>query len=211
MTDEYLTLAITETTPGAGKYNVIAMNCRTREIIALELEHDEIITAQGFIIWDIGKITAVRSLDRLWRSTNPRNELYKPSGCNLIEDKVLLKDVLEDSLTSPTDFFDGVGPSFTVFKVRKVNEIIVGQEINNNFKCRVTLSLYDDNQNERKLLNKDYRWVNYWYHVNAKDLKQAQNRYVKLLNKKGKNLYIIVYRHFFKAGPNSWIAGMHWL
>ena len=73
----------------------------------------------------------------------------------------------------------------------------------------------DGDKQERTLLNKDYRWVEYWKWICSKSneelLDAKRSKYMKLFNDPSKTLYLILYRRKFPNKYWYWIAGMHWL
>lgn len=216
--NRYLSLALSETTPGTGKFNLIAMDMDRYELVPLSLQKSEIITPGGEIFWDLGRMTAVGKSDKCTeKRTDPRNVSVKPQECHLLPDSVNLRGLLEENLSDATQFFMDHSPEnrFAIVKASKVVEIRSGHsKYDGTLKCRMKLQLKGLNETSQ-LLNKDYRWVKYWQwhdeNGTLENQEEISSRYCRLLNDGKKNVYLILYRHFFTKGDMVWIAGIHWL
>lgn len=207
-----LTLAITETFPGTDDFNVIALDEKSRNLIALHLKKEDIISEDGKVYWDIGRWTEVSKLQLTKLDTDPRNRVYIPES-SILHDKANIKSILEDRTTSSREFMANRGSPYAILKVKKTNEIVVETDEKGILRCRLAVQFYDNPAHPQRLLNKDYRWVKYWSKVPKEEMTEVKDQYFKLLNRPSKTLYLIVYRHYFKdsACPVPWIVGMHWL
>ena len=222
MSYQILSLAIAEMDPRVpGEFTILGMEMKRKTICPFLLSKEDIIAPNGDIRWDLGRITNVGSVQEyLKEHTNKLNVSYIPSNCSLSESLVDLPQILEEKKESATDFFTVSNKSrYAIVKVSHVNDItVVPSEKYPHPSCKMNVRFQGSSRNE-SILNKDYRWVNYWvrqYERNNNEQNKAQfdesrKRYIELLNSKKKNLYCILYRHFFSDGFNIWIAGMHWL
>ncbi len=213
----FLSLAMTETKPGTGDFNVIAMDMHSYKLIPIKLSKNEIITPGGQVIWDVGRITVVDRVQRYVNyETDPRNVVYVASNCRLSEEGVNLKRILEENISSADVFYSSPSGRFAIVKVNDVSQLLVERRsIEAMPQCKMTVSISGSKRAYKTLLNKDYRWVNYWLwkydQENNGGLEADYNRYVQILNRRGKTLYLILYRHYFRQDNRIWIAGMHWL
>lgn len=217
MTD-FITLAITEVKPQANDFNVIAMETKSQTIVPIHLLREQIITSSGDIYWDIGFLTSVNgSIQR--KSIGNDNSLFIVNGSSKLgENKTnSLKTVFEAKSNTPQTFFDNEKQRFCILKISKVDNIstMTGKESDTD-KIRHYLSVYVNGlpayKNPISILNKDYRWINFWNWVCKNDaFNEKKKQYLQLLNRKDKDLYLIIYRHQFRAGSRYWIVGMHWL
>ena len=214
MANDFLALSISEKQPGTGKFNVIAMDTFRYRLYPIRLKKNEIISSDGRIIWDVGRITTAESVEMESESTtDSRNFECVVKNCRLSDEPVNLKRILEENSTDYQDFLNSPNMRFAIVKAREVLSIQLEKRTEDErptCRIRVSFGSYND-----KLLNKDYRWVNYWLwqydHCSEAQLEENCSRYLQLLNRRGKTLYLILYRHYFKNGPQKWIAGMHWL
>lgn len=206
--NKLLTLSIAETQPN--HYNIIAMDARTRNLVALSLSRNEIISPEGIIHWDIGKYTKVTELTK--EPGSLKNITYRPENFELLaNEQINLKSVLEDSLSLSEDFFNLKGNNFVILKAKNVADI-VSKTTNGHTNYHMYI-VFSDNIHAapRRILNKDYRWVNYWQRVPKGKFEETKNKYCALFNKPGKDLYLILYRFYFGNGPQEWITGIHWI
>ena len=214
MAFDFLTLSMTEKQPGAESFNVIAIEVSSYQLHPIRLGKNEIISEDGKIIWDIGRITTAETayLDSEHVS-DPRNAECLVTNCSLSDQKVKLKRILDDNITPISQFIDYPDIRFAIVKASDVLDIILEKSDEDpRPKCRLQVSFGNSSYT---LLNKDYRWVNYWvwqYAQNDEErLEENKRRYLQLLNRRGKSLYLILYRHYYQTHPAVWIAGMHWL
>lgn len=209
---DFLTLAIRETNPmeTMSDFDVVAMDTQSKQIHSFSLKKDEIISQSGEIFWDIGFVTRVKDISK------DSNGKLVPSGFVCKSDASdKLKTILEAKSTNPDMFFRNRSIVYAVVKVSKLSDIIVEKDNRNVLQSRITvnisrLPLYD---NEKTLLNKDYRWIKFWEHIYNMDMvEEKKAQYLRLFNTKRKTMYLILYRHTFPSGKKwEWIAGMHWL
>ena len=214
MTRKFLALSISEKQPESERFNVIAMETSEYQMYPIRLEKNDIIDRDGIIIWDLGRITSAESVVRYNEpGQDPRNTEFLATNCCLTDEKVFLKRMLEENLTDITEFYNSPGMRFAIVKARGVLDIQL-QKTGSNARpiCRMQVSC---GESSYPLLNKDYRWVNYWLWKYAQEseeqLEDDRNRYLQLLNRRDKSLYLILYRHFYAERSEVWIAGMHWL
>lgn len=215
---DFLTLAITETQPQTGQFNVIAMEMRSQNIVPIHLDKEQIVSSTGEIFWDIGFVTSVNgSIQRKYLGNDNSPFVINGStkfGANRIN---TLKAIFDAKSTTPQTFFDNDKQRFCILKINKVENLaIYFDKKSETENIKNYLSVYVGGmpayQNPISLLNKDYRWINFWIWVCKNDaFEEKKKKYLKLLNRKDKELYLILYRHHFKTGSQHWIVGMHWL
>lgn len=212
MTTELITLSITETIPGTGGFSVIAMETGSQNIISLNLRKEQIISNQGEIFWDIGFITKVKDIRK--NAVSYANPTYTATGTSIGANKInALKSIFEAKANSPQEFFDNEKLQFAIIKTTKVNDITVRQqdEVLKHY-LSATVSCMPAYRNPMFFLNKDYRWINFWNFIyRSSEFENKKKKYLKLLNRKDKSQYFILYRHHFRENSNLWISGMHWL
>lgn len=215
---EFLTLAITETTVNTGKFNVIAMETKSQQIIPFGLNKEQIISSSSETFWDIGFTTIVTQKPEREYTGNDNSPFIIRGAVTLGANKInTLKGILDAKATSGTFFFENEKLRFCVLKVSRVENVSIHLDNNSeqkNLKHYLSVNIYGmpAYKNPVSLLNKDYRWINFWnwiYSNSAYD--EKKKKYIKLLNRRDKELYLILYRHNFKNGSKYWIVGMHWL
>ena len=208
---EFLTLAIREKDPKKPRddFGVVVMDMRTKKIHSLSLEKTDIVSPSGEIFWDIGFITVVKDV-----SQQVDGRLV-PSGFMSIKDATgILKNILELKSKNPEHFFSNLSVDYAIVRVSEVKDITVDEKFDGTMQSRMLVTI--NGSAWRKLdplLNKDFRWIKYWTHIyKTGTVEEKKQQYIKLLNKKSKVLYLLLYRHTFPNGhKNFWIAGMHWL
>lgn len=209
-----ITLAINETYPGTGHFAVIVAKIPEYELLSFALKRDDIIGPTGDIYWDIGRITIIDDIKK--QTDNRGNVQFVPIGH--IEFKPELYNQLKDDFDKKSKefqtFIENNEEIFGIAKVKNLNGLIRVVDDGEINKFYIDASLCDINtlNFKRPLLNKDYRWVNYWNRICAKgEFEEKKQKYQNLLNRDGKDLYLIFYRHNFSNRPFHWIAGMHLL
>lgn len=206
---KFVTLAIRETE--RNNFAVLALDVEHDEIRSFDLKRAEIIDKSGRTIWDIGKETKVERVSH--DVCKNGNAEWHAAGCvKLGKDRTRdLKLIFEIKAVDCGVFFSNDGETFAVAKVKELLDIRVepGGE-----KSYMELKI-DGDARKRTLLNKDYRWVEYWKWIcdknNEELLDEKRSKYIKLFNDPSKTLYLILYRHKFRYKTWYWIAGMHWL
>ena len=127
----------------------------------------------------------------------------------------ILKTVLESKSTNPEHFFSNRNVDYAIVRVSNVKDITVEEDEYGTLKSRIKVSIngLPLSRNVDPLLNKDFRWIKYWSRIYKMDtIAEKKSQYIKLLNKKSKTLYLLLYRHTFPNGQRRyWIVGMHWL
>lgn len=215
---EFLTLAITETTVNTGKFNVIAMETKSQHIVAFGLKKENIVSPSGEIFWDIGFTTLVNERPQREYQGNNNSPFVISGNVQLRENGIsTLKSILDAKSLSGPSFFENEKLKFCVLKISKVYGI--STRIDNKSESQtikhylsVNVSGMPVYKNSISLLNKDYRWIHFWNWIyNSSAYDEKKKKYLKLLNRKDKDLYLILYRHNFKTGSQYWIVGMHWL
>ena len=208
---EFLTLAIREKDPSKPQddFGVVVMDMQSKRIHSFTLEKNEIVSPSGEIFWDIGFITRVKDVDK------KADGKLVPSGYVDKKDATsTLKTILELKSKNPEQFFRNWNIDYAIVRVSKVSDITV-EEKDGKIQSRITVTLNGLPASYRldPLLNKDFRWIKYWTHIyNIDAVEDKKQQYLKLLNKKSKTLYLLLYRHTFYSGKKlHWIAGMHWL
>lgn len=206
---KYITLAIRETNPN--NFAVLALDVKQDEIRSFALKHAEIIDKSGRVFWDIGKETEVEEVSHdVCRNGNV--EWHAAGRVKLGKDKTReLKQIFEKKSVRCPSFFKNNDEKFAVAKVIELVDISVEPGGEKSY-MRVKI---DGDKQERTLLNKDYRWVEYWKWICSKSneelLDAKRSKYMKLFNDPSKTLYLILYRRKFPNKYWYWIAGMHWL
>lgn len=217
---EFLTLAITETTVNTGKFNVIAMEMKSKEIISFGLNREQIISSQGEVFWDIGFTTITDEKPRRKYinngQPNENSQFILTGTIKLGNSKYnILKNILDAKANTSKDFFENNKLRFCVLKVDRLEDIqSIYDEKNNRLKNYLTIRAYGVPMhiNPLKFTNKDYRWINYWDFIyENSNFIEKKHKYINLFNSKNKTLYLIIYRHKFKDKDTNWIVGMHWL
>jgi len=209
-----LSLAITETLPNRHEFNIIAIDESTKEIFAVKLNKDEIINkSSNQVWWDIGFVTHIERRELIQLSYG--NVVYHCIGSELKVSKIdLLRDFLEKQSRNNKSIFSNKTIRYQIAKAKNLKDISYIIDEKGVLKVYVELVVSDGSlsRESRKLLCKDYRWVNYWNYVISKELfNQKKAKFVKLINESDKDIYLILYRHFFETNENVWIAGLHWL
>lgn len=209
---EFLTLAIREKDPRKAydDFGVVVMDMQTKKIHSFVLEKEEIISPKGEIFWDIGFITTVKDVAK-----NTDGKLI-PSGFVKVRDaRSSLKAILDAKSTNPEHFFANRNIDYAIVRVSDVKDITVEQNEYGTIQSRITVSIngLPPSRKLEPLLNKDFRWIKYWSHIYKMDaVAEKKSQYIKLLNKKSKTVYLLLYRHTFHTGhKRHWIVGMHWL
>ncbi len=208
---DFLTLAIREKDPKKAydDFGVVVMDMQTKKIHSFALEKEDIISQKGEIFWDIGFITTVKDVSK------KIDGKLVPSGFVKVRDaRSSLKSILEAKSTNPEHFFSNFNVDYAIVRVSEVKDITVDKKTDGTMQSRIMVTV--NGSAWRKLdplLNKDFRWIKYWSHIyKTGAVEEKKRQYIKLLNKKSKVLYLLLYRHTFPNGhKNFWIAGMHWL
>ena len=209
---EFLTLAIREKDPQKkyDDFGVVVMDMQTKKIHSFTLDRNEIISQTGEIFWDIGFITKVKDVNKR------EDGKLIPSGFVEKKDATsTLKNILELKSTNPEHFFSNRNVEFAIVRVSNVSDITVEKNKYDVIQSRITVNIngLPPSRKLEPLLNKDFRWIKFWSHIYEIDeIDEKKSLYIKLLNKKSKTLYLLLYRHTFPTGrKHHWIAGMHWL
>ena len=208
---EFLTLAIREKDPSKphDDFGVVVMDMESKKIYSFTLEKNEIVSPSGEIFWDIWFITRVKDVNR------KSDGKLIPSGYIDKKDATcILKNILELKSKNPERFFQNMNIDYAIVRVSNVSDITVCEN-DGKMQSRITVTINGLPASYRlnPLLNKDFRWIKYWSYIYEIDrVEEKKQQYIKLLNKKSKALYLLLYRHTFPDGKkNHWIAGMHWL
>lgn len=218
MRKEFITLSITETRPDKDEFSVIAMETKSQNIISLNLKKSEIISDQGEIYWDIGFIT-VGDISKNSSSSNS-NSTYLATNTQIGDNQIsLLKNLLETKSLNPQLFFTNDKFQFGIVKVNKVIDLKIRVDKCNYTKdiikhyITVNICGIPHYENPNEYLNKDYRWVKFWNQIHESPYYKSQKeKYLRILNQKDKNLYLILRRYYFdKKNVKIWISGMHWI
>lgn len=211
--NSFLTLAVAQEDPAKNNYFVIAMDMNNKNIYKFNLDKKEIISNKGEVYWDIGFITTVENIevDRINKNIRVGKFL------NITNKIGNLKSILDAKAANPQEFFLKENIEFGVAKVKKILDLEMGIDYENNnvFKSSMKLKImympvgYDENI----LLNHDYRWIKYWERTyNKSDFIDKKNKYIKMLNNPNKSLYLVLFRmKFSDSKTNKWIVGMHWV
>jgi hypothetical protein len=205
---QVLTLAMTETQPGTGKFHVIGMEMSKRYIFKMELKKEEIITKAGSINWDIGWITEVSSIKK--GESNGKNISYTVFGSKISENYMnKMYDLLDTQSKSAADI-DNPNVTFSVVKVKHLDNILSSKS-GGVFKTYVNVELVGKSKIQR-ILNKDYRWLNFWLWIdNTPDAQIKKDYYVRLINSSDKTLFLILHKYYFEEDKKVWIVGSHWI
>ena len=206
---KYLTLAIREVRPNVNEFAVVIMEMHSGEFRSFFFEKDEIISTEGEVFWDIGFVTTMKD------PPPDKDSRSKPTGFMNIEDaRSSLKSILDSKTAYAGAFFANENIEYTIVKAKNVSDITVAEKdgkIQSRMKVAIEGGFLPPQQ--QWLLNKDYRWIEYWKHIYEKDtVVEKKKQYIQLFNQHSKTLYLLLYRHTFRDGNKQlWIAGMHWL
>ena len=216
---QFLTLAITETFVHTGEFNVIAMGMKSQTIIPISLTKEQIVSETGEIFWDIGFVTNVdkipeRKVDK-YNNSNENHPYIVTGSVNLGDNKShMLKAILDAKSKSCNDFFSNEKHRFCIVKSNKLEDMSIynkqgDKELRHYIKVRVgRLPAYENPKNIRI---KDYRWINFWNWIYKNQIyEEKKKKYLKLFNKKEKELFLILYRHKFQENSQYWVVGLHW-
>ena len=213
-----LTLSIAEGLPGSKRFEINCLNVHRDlkgKMVSFEKSKQEIFTADGKPIWDLGRITLVENFHL--KKEAKKNKVYYTEGkTELLESKEIsketLKQILEANVIPFSAFKKDPSLFYAVIKPRKVLSIDEDKGEKQYRKQRMTLD-FEDNYRKEELLNKDYRWIHYWRQIPDEIIYTRQDAYVKWFNQPGKNLYLIIRKYCFDGykDPRYWISGMHWL
>ena len=173
-----LTLAITESKPNL-EYKVLAMDIECNKFYDMDLKLDE-ISKDNKILWDLGGITSVDRLDLA--SSYNNNLVYKPLGnikfiksCSRKE----LKDLFKKNSIDLKKFYNE-DITHGIIQIDYLDDISIPGYRDGVFKSyiKVTAQGY---QKREGILNKDYRWLNYWKHIYRQNRVNEKIEYFKTL------------------------------
>ena len=212
-----LTLSIAEAKPETGEFNInclhIALTLKGK-LLSFEKRKSEIFDSEGNAVWDLGKITVVEDVQL--NQYEKRNQIYNTVGSvKLLDRKEVTKDqlkkALEANLVEYSTFKEDSQMVYAIVKPQKVIDIDKDTS-KDSPKQRMRLD-FGGKYRDVVLLNKDYRWVNYWNRIPDDIIYTRQDMYEKMFNSSDKELYLIVRKYYFSGQekPKRWITGMHWL
>lgn len=206
---KFITLAMTETRKN--QFAVLALDVGSEQIYSFDLEYADIVDKSGRIFWDIGKETEVERVIPV--GSSKVNMQYHAEGRVVLgRDRTKdLKPIFEKEASVCRLFFYDKNETFAVAKMARLHDLTF---VPDKGKSYMRLEIKGDRR-EKIMLNKDYRWLEYWKWILGKNnedlLDEKRNKYIKLFNERSKTLYLILYRHKFAYNSRYWIAGMHWL
>ena len=213
--NEMLTLAIAETIPSKNEFNIIALELSKQHILAIRLSKDQIRTPNGKIFWDIGHVTFVE--DVILDSKHNGNLIYKCEKVKYSDTSVDdLKQILDRKANLGFEFFGNLSLNYRIVKVKKIHDIeYTIDATDNTLKIYLVIEIFGDiiDSQKKRILCKDYRWLNYWkWVINKGNFDEKKKKYIELYNSNVRNLYLILYRHIYDSGEKRhWIAGIHWI
>jgi hypothetical protein len=204
-----LTLAMSETKPNTGEFKVVTYSLDENKFYSMEISTRDFKTPEGKIIWDIGAVTFAEKLEL--ESGYQGNTKYKASGrIEFVKHYTRreLVDFFEKKKMFLSEFYSNKDKDYGIIKVDELDKIHK-PEIEPVFKNYIEFTAQGS---EKKCLNKDFRWVNYWKSASRTGKLDDKIKYFEdLFNRQDKKIYLILYRHMFTNGPQRWIVGFHWL
>lgn len=208
---KFITLSMYETTHD--NFCVIAYYVPEKLLCVFNLNKEQIIS-NGKILWDIGFETELKN-PPVKKCENSNIEWKVMGECTLGKNRINeLKVILNDKAEIAADFFEkNTKKRFCIVKVNKVVDFEYDKE---NGKHYIRIESDCLNNKNNKFLVKDLRWKKYWDEVAKKekvDFEKEKARYIELLNKEEKDLYLIFYMRVFNNGNRifRYVVGMHWL
>jgi hypothetical protein len=185
---KYLTLAISETFRNSNKFKIIIYDINTKVFSEEEKSEKDFFDAIGTPIWDLFHVTEVKN-----NKAKIIDRYSKKQIINLFkQNQISLEKFLQSSI------------DYGIVKLNNFKEV---QPLDDNFQTRVVVRSKGQN---KKLLNKDYRWVKYWNSLNKDLYERKIIQWKKFLNNSNNEVYAVMYRHTFRNGNKSqWIAGFH--
>lgn len=201
--NEYLTISISETS--RFQYKVVTVCKQDGRYYALNITEDQFINNDGSTAWDLFGLTKAQL-------TYDRRGLYRPIGStpkvlNYLskEEMKVVFNQLEVDLVAFLD--EQCQLDYGVVKVDEVLEIHPPYTTNNRLKQRVRI--VSENYESRPLLNKDYKWLNYWGNVREEQLEEKLTQWHRFLNQEDSSVYAVLYRQQFTHNTEKWICGFH--
>ncbi len=209
---DVITLAITETKPNSNQFNIVAYRKDSNSLEMFDLKEDQIISESKEIMWDIAFSSRLSDTPTPYRDNRGNVEYTIKNnaklGVNVSHD---LKYMLESFSKNAHNFFSDQNIKFCVLKVSEVKNISITTESDGNNKHYLEVCS-DSFIRSRKILIKDLRWKKYWDEMYKNDkYEEVSFKYLDILNKKDKDLYLILYRRTFSNSSFYWITGVHLL
>lgn len=201
--DRLLTVGISETY--GNKFKIIAIHQDEKfnsRFISLDVNK---FHKDGNPTWDNLAFTEVDEL--IDKSGN--GEICQIKGDEKIVDRVSkddLKKIFLKHKESWKSFNRNKDKRYTVIKVDYIDNIFYDSKKKNH-----RMNIVSNGEEIKDLLNKDYRWIQYWNHYIDK-YEEKSKYYKDYLNKTDKEIYLVIYKHKFKhGGYGRWIVGLHCL
>lgn len=198
--DKLLTIGISETFED--KFKIIAIHNRQRFV---SLDVSEFYDGKDFL-WDNLACTEV---EKLVEPLDSREICSVEGRAKIIGrlSKIELKNLFS-KLKINWNRFKQSDRTYAVIKVDYVDDI--SYDYNKN---KHRISFVCGGKEIKNLLNKDYRWIQYWNHYLDLGRYEEKSKYYKnYLNRLDKEVYVVMYRHRFMDGKTlDWIVGLHCL
>lgn len=200
--NEYLTISISETR--RFEYKVVTVCKQDSRFYALNITEDQFVNNDGSIAWDLFGWTKA-NLDYIGRG------LYRPKGAPPEVVNYMSKEKMKyffNQLDVELETFldDDCQLEYGVIKVNEVREIQPPYTSDNMTKQRVQIV---SGNTSRTLLNKDYKWLNYWENVDEEQIQDKIEHWHRVLNQEDSSVYAVLYRHQFRNNAQKWICGFH--
>jgi hypothetical protein len=201
--NEFLTISISET--GRSQYKVVTVCKQDSRFYALNITEDQFVNNNGSIAWDLFGWTKA-NLNYVGRS------LYRPVGTTPIVVNYMSKEEMigffEKIKVKLKTFLDvECHLEYGVIKVDEVLDIQPPYTSDNMTKQRVRI--VSEKYPSYPLLNKDYKWLNYWENVREEQMQEKIEHWHSILNHEDSSVYAVLYRHQFRTSFQKWICGFH--
>ena len=231
---DLMTLAIAETSKD--KYAIIAVDTESLRFYVVDgLEKEQIVSANNDFYWDIGAVTRISNPqikgDKIW---------LKGQYCEMVKpfDRNAFKKMLKGLSTEKSDFFENKKKPIDVVRFHKVVRIwsdkgwrpttsYIGGQMKRSH--RLEAYVWAKKSKGRKvddygvddpsgdyaaieILNKDFRWVQYWNWIESTDgdKEDKRKKYMGMLNAPRFDKFFVMYRFYPKSGKEvEWIGGVH--
>lgn len=202
-------LSLSETKKENRLFTVIGYDKSQDRFYSLNVEESKIQSNRD--IWDIGSVVEIEGLEERHRGHNP---IYRPVG-SIRPKKKLAKDELKNFLFSHrTDYGQFLRNNkirYGIVKVYRFVDIIFSHS-GEDFK--VYISFETSGYKKKKLLVKDYRWVNYWNTMHERGIHEKRKmHFLNLFQKSSKEIYLILFKYYPKNRYEfvHYVSGFHWL
>lgn len=201
-----LTLAISEMKKN--NFKVIVYDLDNQRFCGLQI-HERDFNYEGEVpSWDLFGVTELENL------TPPnRGEFYTPIGKATVKEYYRKKEIVNFFKRRKISYkrFLNSNERYGIIKIDMIEKIDMPKRRENNGLYQ-RVSLITAGQRQRPILNKDYRWLNYWDNISEDNWQDKLTKWKNYINKRDKEVFAVVNNHTFPDGSkNKWIAGFHCL